>query len=165
MGYIKYWFFSSTTSYIFENDNIDSPQKIKKLMLWNRTLLKINSYIVFRTNTCIPKVPTRCISRRWSSKHEMWASIVTQSLYACQEKLKVYALTNEEQCPGKFKRRRRKKMLQTNKHFVTAGHTKASTLFRNWKSTVLLSMRKLIQQGWISRYKRTFYPHEKYKVT
>ena len=36
-----------------------------------------------------------------------------------------------------------KKMLQTNKHFVTAGHTKASTLFRNWKSTVLLSMRKV----------------------
>ena len=34
-------------------------------------------------------------------------------------------------------------MLQTNKHFVTAGHTKASTLFRNWKSTVLLSMRKV----------------------
>lgn len=57
--------------------------------------------------------------------------------------MKVYALTNEEQCPGKFKRRRRKKMLQTNKHFVTAGHTKASTLFRNWKSTVLLSMRKV----------------------
>ena len=36
-----------------------------------------------------------------------------------------------------------KKMLQTNKHFVTAGHTKASTLFRNRKSTVLLSMRKV----------------------
>ena len=43
--------------------------------------------------------------------------------------------------PGKFKFQKKRK--------------KVSTLSKNWKSTVLLSMKELIQQGQMSRYTTT----------